>query len=946
MKTRMAFLLGCGLLSFLGAATAYCGPHPLWTRSFSNSNSNSIDHAFYAAVDGAGDVIVAGTTDDRTSREDFLTVKFSGTNGVILWKARHGGSGRQADYVGGLAIDPEGNAVIIGNDQDAITGSDIYVAKYARANGALLWEQRYDGLVEGYAASSVAVDVNGNVAALSSMYDATNYMTYVARYAARDGTLIWAQHPNIQGTAIATAPNGDVLVTGSIASGTNAWGYMARLAVADGAVLWQQTNASVMVSAIAVNALGDVIVTGLEGFKWDPSVESTPLTYYTAKYASTNGALLWERRFARSIQNTGNGILPRLCLDAVGNVIVGTAGLFYAAKYLTSNGSVIWERTDSGSTNPVVWLEAIAADRNGDVLVTGSSVGDNWDNYNYSTLKYAANDGALMWEQRYDSGVGSSDRASAIALNSDGDAFVAGTSITVNSEADFLVVRYASSSGSLVWDSRYNGPRNLDDRAKAVAFDPSGNVIVTGSSANSNRGGSDFYTAKYAATNGALLWERRYSGPYTGIGDGSDVPVALAIDVEGNVLVTGFSEINSFDPDYYTAKYAAADGALLWERRYNGPANASDMPAALVLDSFGNAIVTGASVGNSSGWDFYTAKYAGADGALLWECRYGSTNNYSDRATEVAVDSNGNVIVTGTTTSKATGYPDFYTAKYSAGNGALLWEQRYDGPDGTYDEPTALVVDAADNVIVTGLSFGTNTASDFYVVKYSGNNGTVLWETRDEGPGYATPKDITLDEVGNAVITGESDGGTNSTYTAAYSGVDGTVLWRHSSRYGGSAIANDRDGGVIVAGRFDGGGWNETDYYLAKLSIKTGAVIWEGHFDGPHGGYDMLDNPRQLAVNSDGYIAVAGYSDYGPGSEYDFAVMLFRNPLRPLSMEARPIQLRFDGRSDLLYTIERAFTVAGPWISVATNLTASGGFLLWRDMDSPAESAFYRITTP
>src|SRR2546430_11716057 len=40
----------------------------------------------------------------------------------------------------------------------------------------------------------------------------------------------------------------------------------------------------------------------------------------------------------------------------------------------------------------------------------------------------------------------------------------------------------------------------------------------------------------------------------------------------------------NYDEDYYTAKYAAADGVLLWEKRYNGPANRVDSATAAAVD--------------------------------------------------------------------------------------------------------------------------------------------------------------------------------------------------------------------------------------------------------------------------------------------------------------------------------------------------------------------------
>jgi hypothetical protein len=133
-----------------------------------------------------------------------------------------------------------------------------------------------------------------------------------------------------------------------------------------------------------------------------------------------------------------------------------------------------------------------------------------------------------------------------------------------------FVVQSARAAATEAWVVRYNGPANSHDMPKAVAVDSNGNVVVTGISFSAYR--PDYYTAKYAAADGVLLWEKRYDGP----GNLDDFPAALAVDGRGNVLVTGSSWGTSSYLDYYTAKYAAADGALLWEKRYNGPANNFD----------------------------------------------------------------------------------------------------------------------------------------------------------------------------------------------------------------------------------------------------------------------------------------------------------------------------------------------------------------------------------
>ena len=65
------------------------------------------------------------------------------------------------------------------------------------------------------------------------------------------------------------------------------------------------------------------------------------------------------------------------------------------------------------------------------------------------------------------------------------------------------------------------------------------------------------------------------------------------MDSHGDVLILGNIKSADGNGDIYTAKYAGADGALLWEQRYNGPANNDDNGVGLALDSNGNVVVSG-----------------------------------------------------------------------------------------------------------------------------------------------------------------------------------------------------------------------------------------------------------------------------------------------------------------------------------------------------------------
>lgn len=342
------------------------------------------------------------------------------------------------------------------------------------------------------------------------------------------------------------------------------------------------------------------------------------------------------------------------------------------------------------------------------------------------------------------------------------------------------------------WETIYNGPGNGDDFAWAVVVDSVGNVIVTGYSAGTS-GEQEVYTAKYAGADGALLWDKRYNGPGSSDYDSGS---AVAVDGSDNVVMTGKSAGTGGNSpvnanDYYTAKYAAADGALLWEKRYDGPKGSSDGAQAIAVDSAGNVIVTGGSSGLSGGnpLDYYTAKYAAADGALLWDKRYNGSGNNHDGALAIALDRAGNAIVTGWL-GLSGGGREAYTAKYAASNGALLWERRGDSWEGG-----TVVVDGEGNAIVTGSFIGTGDDRGAYTVKYAALDGALLWERRNSATSTIS---MAVNHAGDAIVTGFSTGilGDMEAYTAKYAAADGALLWE--KRYSGPGDGNDHARSVAV----------------------------------------------------------------------------------------------------------------------------------------------------
>ena len=96
----------------------------------------------------------------------------------------------------------------------------------------------------------------------------------------------------------------------------------------------------------------------------------------------------------------------------------------------------------------------------------------------------------------------------------------------------------------------------------------------------------------------------------------------------------------------------AQGGIPLWTNRYNGPADSGDLAQAVAVDSSGNVFVTGYSLESNGYGDYATVAYSGT-GVPLWTNRYNGPGHNDefvydeDHAYAVAVDGNGNVFVTG-----------------------------------------------------------------------------------------------------------------------------------------------------------------------------------------------------------------------------------------------------------------------------------------------------------
>ena len=361
---------------------------------------------------------------------------------------------------------------------------------------------------------------------------------------------------------------------------------------------------------------------------------------------------------------------------------------------------------------------------------------------------------------------------------------------------DAFVVKF-NSSGLLQWATYYGGSGWESCRLHGIATDGSGNVVMCGTTLStdfpilpqqgSNAGGQDAFVVKFNG-NGVRQWAKYYGG------NDDDIATSIAVDGGGNVVITGWTESANFPVQ--NAQQASHAGG---------------------------------------GEDAFIVKFSNS-GVLQWATYYGG--NVVDWAEDIAVDSSGNVIITGATNS--TNLPvqnaqqeflaargDAFVVKFNS-SGVIQWATYYGGSGDEIGYGVA--TDNNANVVLTGWTSSADFpvpyphqglyaggTRDAYVVKFN-SSGTVQWATYYGGTDTDSAFDITTDGNGNVVIAGSTTstdfpvqnarqesyaGGSEDAFVVKFNS-NGVRQW--ATYYGGSeydeveSIGADGSGNVIICG--------------------------------------------------------------------------------------------------------------------------------------------------
>jgi hypothetical protein len=342
--------------------------------------------------------------------------------------------------------------------------------------------------------------------------------------------------------------------------------------------------------------------------------------------------------------------------------------------------------------------------------------------------RYDSN-GALLWTRQV--GTRETDALSGVAIGSTGSAFVAGAvNVSPPSLSSFslgsgkaYIARY-NTDGSRAWQREF--ARGNIAAAAGIAVDSADNAYLAGGSVRISGFSASIsaFVAKYDANGTLRPWAA--SADINTITNSGAIS-GITVDQAGNIYVTGITNasidtrnLNTNNLDFnnlesaligenaFVAKYDST-GRRLWFNTLATPRD--DYSRGIAVDRAGNVYITGETAGvlnsgslpantNAGGVDAFVAKYSNA-GTFQWAKQFGTAA--TDQAQGIAVDSLGSVYLAGETVRTGGSDSQALLTKYD-GNGRLLLQRQIGTSQD--DEAFGITVDAANNVYVSGQTFG------------------------------------------------------------------------------------------------------------------------------------------------------------------------------------------------------------------------------------------------
>jgi cysteine-rich repeat protein len=340
--------------------------------------------------------------------------------------------------------------------------------------------------------------------------------------------------------------------------------------------------------------------------------------------------------------------------------------------------------------------EGVAVDGEGNIIVAGfvltAGAGENVWVRKY-TPELTPMEG--LWTQSVDGPGGGDDRARGIAANAAGEIVVVGFLTGTGAQGRNIWVRSYDADGNELWNDVVDGPSGGDDQAYGVAAMEDG-WVVSGE-LFVGTGDTDVWLRRYDAA-GEEVWTQTFAGQGAGLDSGRDVDVGPG----GEIVVTGWESSEMDGRSAWTRKYNA-EGQAEWTVRYNAGSTAGNQGQGVAVGIDGTIVVAGMSREGSDPTLFWNQGYD-ANGNETWTELVGQFTSQPAIGRGAAAGYDGQFSTVGQSTDEGSAESKTRVVRYEAG-GDQLWQQGFTGLTGIESQGYAIDIGPDDTIAFAGCDF-------------------------------------------------------------------------------------------------------------------------------------------------------------------------------------------------------------------------------------------------
>jgi hypothetical protein len=435
-------------------------------------------------------------------------------------------------------------------------------------------------------------------------------------------------------------------------------------------------------AAIAVDSSGEAYVTGATSSTNFPLVAPVRSTLgggrdaFALKLSAFGNRMIYSTYLGGSNTDAGNAI----AIDSLGNAYIAgdTASNDFpvsgAAQTTLGGGTdaFVTKLTPSGVISFSTFLGGsgtehaggMAVDLSGNVYVAGGTTSTNFPvvtplqavsgGSQDAFLTKLSSTGSQIVYSTYFGGsggaVGTPEQANAVAVDSSGNAYIAGITnssnfpvtggafqIVFNGVEDAFVAK-VNAAGNGLFYSTYLGGTGFDS-ANALAIDSSGNAYIAGYTSSASLAVVAPIQASFKGLYDAFISEVNAQGNGLGFstyygGTGSDAANAIVVDAAGNIFVGG--QTSSFDLPLQTPiQPSNLGGSVGWVARMGVTAAPPQVPSA-------NSVTPNSGSGNTVTFSAQFSHPAGA-GAIVTAALLVNTTASSDFACQATYNPSTNL---------------------------------------------------------------------------------------------------------------------------------------------------------------------------------------------------------------------------------------------------------------------------------------------------------------